>query len=427
MGSLNRTYKIIVLILGLIALGALVDAYKLRKEISQTDKTAAVLGSRDIPYEEQVPPIFPTDKPDENAPIKVCQYDDVLEREIAPIDPNDNIQKNIGYQNNKVGLYIYAEVGEFTDLAAEMVNSNGGEWGYVLIPYNVKDYNETRWGQLFDRLAEKKLIPIVQLWDLDFNEQGKRDEQIKDSARFLNKLKWPIKQRYISVYNETNDKNFWRGTINPEEYAQVLDETIDAFKEQSGDFFMLNGAFNSSARTGNDTLDEETYLIRMNKKIPDIFKKLDGWASHPYPQPNFSGSPKATGRDSIRAYEWELNILNKRFGVKDLPVFITETGWAHKESEADTNGESVAYRLNQYQVADNFKYAFEEVWLKDDRVVAVTPFTIRYNPPHDHFSWVTVNNNPYAQFEAIKNIKKVKGKPQTVTYYRSQVLECNYE
>ncbi len=355
---------------------------------------------------------------------------------LAFCDKDKNTEPTLKTIFNKKNLIAYFLFGlgimfaltnhGFTDIAEELANSNGGDWGYVLIPYNVKDYNETRWGQLFQNLREAHLIPIVQLWDLDLDDTKKRDEQIQKSAEFLNTLQWPIKHRYISAYNEMNDANFWKGDVNPEEYAEILDKTINAFNSLNGDFFIMNGAFNASARTGGNYLDAESYMIRMNSKIPGIFNKLDGWASHPYPQPNFAGSPNATGRDSIRAYDWELSVLSKRFGIdtKKLPVFITETGWAHKESEAANNGEHVDYRLDQYQTADNYRAAFENVWLKDDKVVAVTPFTVRYDPPHDHFSWITKSGTPYPQFNAIKDIEKVKGKPPVVNYVKSKVIVC---
>jgi len=350
-----------------------------------------------------------------------CEYKDKTIESIYEPSSSDDIQKNIGYQNNKVGVYIYAEVEEFTDLADKLINSNGGDWGYALIPYNVKDYNETRWNKLFKNLREKHIIPIIQLWDLELKQKNKREDQINDSAKFLNKLDWPIKQRYVTVYNEVNDKKFWGGKIDPKQYAKILNQTIDRLKQENKDFFVMNGAFNASARTNWEYLDEKDYLKQMNKTVPGIFKKLDGWASHPYPQPNFTGSPKDSGRDSIRAYEWELSLL-RRYGVdtKNLPVFITETGWPHKEGAKENK-----HYLNQYQVADNIKYAYENVWLKDDRVVAITPFTIRYNPPYDNWSWITINNNPYPQFKAVQNIKKTKGKPPVVTKYKNQVWECS--
>ena len=76
---------------------------------------------------------------------------------------NDPLWKD----NNKFGLYIYAEEKDFFEIAQNLVNSNGGEWGYVLIPYNVKDYDESKWGRVFDQLISKKLIPVIQLWNFD--------------------------------------------------------------------------------------------------------------------------------------------------------------------------------------------------------------------------------------------------------------------
>ncbi len=377
---------------------------------------------------EPLPPVKSEDfiGPTPQNSITACEYVDIIKEQIRHPEEGDNIQPIIGHQNNKVGLYIYSEVRDYVDFAEELANSNGGEWGYVLIPYNVKDYNLDRWGHLFELLGNKKLIPIIQLWDLDLKDEKERNKQIQRSAEFLNSLRWPIKYRYVSAYNETNDSKFWKGKINPEEYAEVLDLTIKALKDQDTDFFVMNGAFNTSARTGGDYLDVRDYMRRMNRQVPGIFTKLDGWASHPYPQPNFSGSPDDRGRDSIRAYEWELDFLKDEFdiNIKSLPVFITETGWAHREGEELKNGKRVPYSLNQYQVADNFRYAFEKVWLPDDRVVAVTPFTVRYKEPHDNFSWITKDGNPYPQFFAIKDMPKVQGKPPVVEYVIEKVMEC---
>ena len=315
----------------------------------------------------------------------------------------DEIQPNIGYKNNKFGIYTYMEVDEYLDLASQLVNSNGGEWGYVLIPYNVKDYRDDRWQRFFGRLNELKLIPIIQLWDLN---KDNADSQINDSASFLNTLPWPTKNRYISVFNEVNDEKFWHNEINPEYYAKILDQIITTYKTTNQDFFILNGAFNASARNTSSTMDEEEFLIRMERKVPGIFARLDGWASHPYPQPNFTGSPLAFGRDSIRAYDWELSILKNRFGVENLPIFITETGWPHKEAQTPRND-----YLPIVQTTHNLIYAFENVWLPDERIVAVTPFTMWYNPPFDNFSWIDKDNNPLFQFNEIAKLPKVAGNP----------------
>jgi len=320
-------------------------------------------------------------------------------------------------ENNKFGLYIYAEDKDFFEIAQNLVNSEGGEWGYVLIPYNVRDSDESKWGRVFDQLIDKKLIPVIQLWNVDPDDYQK---ETRKAAEFLNKFIWPIKYRYISVYNEPNDNKFWYGDADPTDYARILDYTIRIFKEVNSDFFMLNGAFNTSSPNNVENIDAFDFMVKMDESVPGIFEKLDGWASHPYPQPNFSGSPYDKGRWSIRAYEEELNFLKNSLGVKkDLPVFITETGWAHAEGENYNSS-----YLPDEKVAEYFKIAFEEVWLKDDRVRAVMPFTIRYDPPFDHFSWVNKDKVPYFHYDAVKDIDKVEGKPPVLSSGDVEIYNC---
>ena len=157
----------------------------------------------------------------------------------------------------------------------------------------------------------------------------------------------------------------------------------------------------------------------MNEAVPGIFGKLDGWASHSYPQPNFSGSPLGTGRQSIRAYEEELKFLSEEFEIKNLPVFITETGWMHDVGKTFNN-----QYLSMDAVAENFKIAYKEVWLPDDRVVAVTPFSIWYDTPFDHFSWVDHDWRPYKQFLEVKEMDKIEGNPEKLLKADVSSLGC---
>ena len=387
--KLNHVFSIFFVLLVLVSTFYLIDALSYYKLIDRpaVPFTLPSIGKDIEPYNYQIC------APDSNLIYTNPVYDYTRE----------DIQENIGYKNNKFGLYIYMEVDDFLDLAEDLVNSNGGEWGYVLVPYNVKDYRDDRWQRFFIRLNEKKLIPIIQLWDLSKENDL---SQIKESAKFLDTLPWPTKNRYISVFNEVNDAKFWHNEINPEYYAYVLDNVISEYKQANENFFILNGAFNVSARTGGGYLDAEDFMIRMNNAKPGIFARLDGWATHPYPQPNFTGSPLSSGRDSIRAYEWELDILKNRFGVTNLPVFITETSWPHAEGK-----EKRTDYLPMEQVSNNLKYAFENVWLPDERVVAVTPFTIWYNPPFDHFSFVNEDYEPGDNFKTLQNIQKIQGNP----------------
>ena len=319
-------------------------------------------------------------------------------------------------RNNKFGLYVYAEVSDFFEIAQKLVNSNGGDWGYVLIPFNVKDRDDGKWGRVFKQLNDKHLIPIIQLWAVDPDNYKDATE---NAAEFLDEFVWPIRQRYISVYNEPNDAKFWNGKVDPQGYAQVLNYTIKTFKKQNADYFLLNGAFNVSAPNSGDYMDSLTFMQQMNEEVPGIFDKLDGFASHSYPQPNFSGSPYASGRWSIRAYETELAFL-KQLGVqKYLPVFITETGWAHAEGENYN-----ANYISANKVGESWQTAFKEFWLKDDRVMAVTPFTIRYDAPFDHFSWVNKDNVPYKQYEVVKSMLKVAGTPEKLETAKVAQVGC---
>lgn len=334
---------------------------------------------------------------------QICKQYNLSEVNEVPSDLN--IQQNIGYQNNKFGLYIY-RVDDFAITAANMVNTNGGDWGYVLVPINVRDYDTGKWNSFFNILNEYHLIPILQLWD-ESTDPVDQKKEIKKLAQFLNSLNWPIKHRYISVYNEVNDERFWKAGIDPKGYANLLNYTIDSFKEENKDFFMLNGAFNASALTGRGYLSADVYMEQMNNEVPGIFSKLDGWASHPYPHINgYLGLPTDTGRDSIKAYEWELQVLKDKFGVTDLPVFITETGWPHAEGQ-NYNGNYVSEEVAAQYLVD----AFNNVWLPDERVVAVTPFTIKYDPPFDHFSFINKEGNPNKKYIALQNIKKTAGYP----------------
>ena len=131
---------------------------------------------------------------------------------------------------------------------------------------------------------------------------------------------------------------------------------------------------------------------------------IDGWASHSYPNPGFSGSPYAVGRGTVRTYEWELGLL-KELGVsKELPVFITETGWK---------------RGSEQIIADNFQTAYNQIWLPDDRVKAVTPFIFDYQgPPFLEFSWkppsakASEGQEFYQQYYSVQSMSKIKGEPE---------------
>jgi hypothetical protein len=146
----------------------------------------------------------------------------------------------------------------------------------------------------------------------------------------------------------------------------------------------------------------------MESAVPGIFSKLDGWSSHSYPNPGFSGNVTDTGRGSIRTYDWELALLRNEFQVtKSLPVYITETGWVSK------NADHPRLKFGENEVARFTQQAFERVWIPDNRVVAVTPFMLIYRDSlFSHFSWLRSDDSETPTFTQIKSLVKTAGQPE---------------
>ena len=311
--------------------------------------------------------------------------------------------------NNKFGIHLIQATSSESSPAASLVNTNG-DWGYVTIVVESKDRNKEKWQQFFNDLRRRHLIPIIRLatsiegnyWKVPYE-----GEEIA-WADFLNSLNWPTKNRYIVVYNEPNHSKEWGGTVDARSYARVLNKTIDALKNKSADFFVLNAGLDASAPQQLPNYSEEaTFLKEMQSEIPGIFDKLDGWVSHSYPNPGFAGSPEDEGRGTVGTWFWELQQLRSLGITDDLPVFITETGWKHSEGlKIDPNLPSSEIIAKYYQEA------FSSVWT-NSRIVAVTPFLLTYQEaPFDHFSFKKLGKEEYyLPFETIKNMDKSEGKP----------------
>src|SRR5271170_7263482 len=63
--------------------------------------------------------------------------------------------------NNKIGITIL-DPSELSN-AAQLVNSNGGDWGYVTIPIQAGDENLIKWQAFMDQCKQYHVIPIIRL------------------------------------------------------------------------------------------------------------------------------------------------------------------------------------------------------------------------------------------------------------------------
>ena len=198
--------------------------------------------------------------------------------------------------NNKFGVHILFP-DELKD-AAKLVNTSGGDWGYVTIPIQASDKNIVKWQSFMDEAKSLHLIPILRLATNGdyFNTavwQKPTNGDILDYANFLNSLQWPVQNKYVVVFNEVNRGDEWGGIPNPADYAQMLSYAVTVFKSRDQNFFILSsGMDNACSNEPGKFIDEYTFFQLMNQAVPGIFNQIDGIASHSYPNPGFSQSPE---------------------------------------------------------------------------------------------------------------------------------------
>jgi len=307
--------------------------------------------------------------------------------------------------NNKFGIHIIDE-NDLED-AADLVNSNGGEWGYVTLVIREDQRNNERWQSIFDSMRELKLIPIVRIATKFENNawQVPQDSEANNWSAFLNGLNWPVKNRYVALFNEPNHAKEWGGKVDPNGFAKSVLVYENALRNASDEFVVMIGALDLAAPNSANTMEASRFFERMHDQDQFIFTRFDAWNSHSYPNPGFSGSVNDQGKMSIQGYKWELDYL-QNFGLNpEIPVFITETGWVRDE--------------NEEEIAENYIQAFESVW-SDPQIMAVTPFLLNYiGEPFQSFAWKNSDSGEfYPQYNSVQDMKKAKGSPKQNHSYK---------
>ncbi|MBN1976781.1 MAG: hypothetical protein JW918_05220 [Anaerolineae bacterium] len=362
--------------------------------------------------------------------------------------------------SNKLGVHLLLDDGrnvwpvDVWSLHLEYARRAVGEWGYVTQLVRLDDLDPVRWQHFMDLCAEWHLTPILRLATTYDREAGRWDTPLRDSdgayhtiaaryAGFVAALRWPTADHYIIVGNEPNHGNEWGGRPDPEAYARFLIDVADALHAADASARVLNAGFDPYAPNTGDQpfadgmgyVDEETFLDRMHAAYPDVFDRLDAWASHAYPMGPFTEGPwvqayrvdlinDAVNPDhvepppgvynrGVNGYEWELFKLST-YGVEPLPVFITETGWRHAgaDDEALPDAETVAVYIDLTLRGNGGRYPeYPEEgwtpWLDDPRVAAVTFFALDGFPAEwEHTNWLALDAegnvlSTYAPFELL--------------------------
>ncbi|OIN89150.1 hypothetical protein AUJ59_02390 [Candidatus Beckwithbacteria bacterium CG1_02_47_37] len=303
--------------------------------------------------------------------------------------------------NNRFGIHIL----EAEDLApaAGLVNTNG-DWGYVTLVIRFNDLNRAKWQAVFDEMRRRHLIPLVRLATVPENSHwvNPNSEDVDRWVEFLNSLNWVVQNRYVILFNEPNHAKEWGNEIKPHEYAAIVKEFQTRLKAASADFFILPAGLDTAAPNSKETMAATEYWRQMALAVPEIFTLFDGWNSHSYPNPAFSGPIIGSGLGSIRSYQAEINYLS-RFGLPGhLPVFITETGWVNTVPG----------------LSELYTEAYTQVW-QQPNLVAVTPFVLNYPAlPFKQFSWLGLPH-----YGAVANLPKTSGRPEQIQ--NSELIDQN--
>src|SRR3989344_6468401 len=86
----------------------------------------------------------------------VCLFLVLATPAMAVVRPQDSL-------NNKFGMHVATAASEDIANTAKLVNSEGGDWGYITLVIQENDRNREKWQGVFDELRQKHLIPIIRL------------------------------------------------------------------------------------------------------------------------------------------------------------------------------------------------------------------------------------------------------------------------
>ncbi len=337
---------------------------------------------------------------------------------------------------NKRGVHLLIDDGNVRfseavwDEHATWAGRLSGPGGYAVELVRSNDLRPDSWQHLVDLLHREGQVPIIRLatykdernqwWTApvpDPDGRGYKSEADR-FRRFFDAIAWPTDTVLVTVANETNRPDEWGGAPDPAAYARFLRDVTEALRRvTSVKVLVLNGALDAyapSATFGNTfAIDSERYLEGMIAEVPDIFAQLDGWASHAYPLGPFiehpgrqvfkiddvrpeakprRQPPPGINNRGVNGYEWELWKLQQLGVPRELPVYITETGWRHRATQNVNARDKDFATVEDDRFAELVRLSFDgppagpaegwTPWNRDPRVRAVALFALAGRTDH---------------------------------------------
>lgn len=315
--------------------------------------------------------------------------------------------------DNIFGLHLTQP--EDLSSAKDIINSNGGDWGWVTIVIRLDQLDHKMWQDFFDNCRQYHLIPIIRLATIADGENWEIPSfsDIDKLTSFLNSLNWPSFTQHVILFNEINHGQEWGGKVDIKNFVDISIYASKKLKSANPNFFILGAALDLASPESPPNFKSAPQVYQeIYSHNPQYFDHIDGIASHSYPNHGFLGTPKDKGQHSILGYIWELDFIKKLGITKEFPIFITETGWPHQEGISKKNNFYTTKTTSQFLI-DAFS-----IWSQDNNVKAVTPFIYNYSQePFDHFSWLNQNEKLYPEYQKIIDIPKNQNKPEQINKY----------
>lgn len=301
--------------------------------------------------------------------------------------------------NNIMGLNLARlHQPKYVWAAADVVNANGGAWGYVTVLLTNADRDnpeaDYQLQQLLDRCFESKLQPIVRVGTRFDETTGLWDRPTLDDPslwrRLFERVKWPNRTVWIVPANEPNLGREWGGSVDVVSYARYLEHFLDVFAD-SDRFKVVNGPLNLSNATQLPEMEDAfEFLTDLQTTSPELVARLPAWASNSYQVDGLGSGIRYTHR----GYQAELEAIGR-----DMPVIVTETGVLHNRG--------------QDEEARFFADAYRD-WQADPRVLAATP--LLWDPDaDDHWLFSFGNDGTVvgagAAYDRLRALPRVAGSP----------------
>lgn len=210
---------------------------------------------------------------------------------------------------------------------------------------------------------------------------------------------------YVEIWNEPNLNLEWSGQANPVEYAQFMRDVATAI-HALGDprIRVCNGGLSPGGE-----YERLAYIDGM-ASVPGALESLDVWASHPYPgnhppEYNIHDDAAPIFPDlTIDSYLLELERL-ALYGHGDLPVILTETGYALGQNNFGFQGYAPIDEINR---ADYIRRALEDYWSAWPELIGVCPYELV--DPYGNWGdwdWLYPDGRRHTQYDAVLAMPKV--------------------